>query len=252
MVPTLLESREKKEKIDLCILDIMMPGKSGCEVAEEIRRLEGSLSSLPLLAFSSSTVKQVKNFRECGFNGFLPKPVHREKLLRMIERLLLPVKPGIKKEMEKSGDIVTQHSVIEDVKHSIRILLAEDNPINRKLARSMLTRAGYRLDIVENGQEAVERYKNDPGRYDIILMDVQMPVMDGREAVRNIRRIESDLANANSGPWEKKHIPVIAMTAETMRGDLEKSMEAGMDDYILKPIRREVVFAMIKKWVISR
>jgi signal transduction histidine kinase/ligand-binding sensor domain-containing protein/CheY-like chemotaxis protein len=252
VVSTLLENWGKKEKIDLCILDIMMPGKSGCEVAGEIRRLEGPISGIPLLAFSSSTVKQAKNFRECGFNGFLPKPVHREKLLRMIERLLLPVKPGTMKDMEKGGEIVTQHTVIEDVKHSIRILLVEDNPINRKLARSMLTRAGYRLDIVENGREAVERYKNDPERYDIILMDVQMPVMDGREAASNIRRIESAAAKASWGSWEAPHIPVIAMTAETGKGDLEKCLEAGMDDYILKPLRREVVFAMIKKWVISR
>lgn len=252
VVPTLLENHEKGVTIDLCILDIMMPGKSGCEVAGEIRRLPGPISGLPLLAFSSSTVKQAKNFRECGFNGFLPKPVHREKLLRMIERLLLPGKTGAVRDMEKGGTIVTQHSVIEDVKHSVRILLAEDNPINRKLARSMLTRAGYRLDIVENGREAVERYRNDPDRYDLILMDVQMPVMDGREAARKIRQIESPMIEGGGKPWETSRIPIIAMTAESMKGDLEKCLEAGMDDYISKPIRREVIFAMIKKWVIAR
>ncbi len=134
---------------------------------------------------------------------------------------------------------VTQHSLIEDAKHSVHILLAEDNAVNRKLASSMLTKAGYQLDIVENGKEVVEKYASDPERYDLIFMDIRMPEMDGREAARMIRDKGFD------------NVPIIAMTAESMKGDHEKCLEAGMNDYIPKPIKREVVFKMIKKWVLK-
>ncbi len=128
----------------------------------------------------------------------------------------------------------------EDAGHSLHILVAEDNPLNRKLARHMLTRAGYRLDMVENGKQVVEKYISAPGKYDLILMDIQMPEMDGREATRMIREKGFD------------HVPIIAMTAESMKGDREKCFDAGMNDYISKPIRREIVFQMIKKWVLEK
>jgi signal transduction histidine kinase/ActR/RegA family two-component response regulator len=125
----------------------------------------------------------------------------------------------------------------------IHILLAEDNPINRRLAEHMLTKAGYKLDMVENGNEVIDQYTAHPGKYDLILMDVQMPDMDGREATRRIREIE--------GRGTASHIPIIAVTAESMKGDYEKCIEAGMDDYIAKPIRKETVLKVIKKWVLK-
>ena len=102
----------------------------------------------------------------------------------------------------------------------------------------MLTKAGYRLDIVNNGKEAVEAVTKNSDTYDIILMDVQMPVMDGTEATRLIKQ-------------KQKDIPIIAVTAEVMKGDKEKFLQAGMDDYISKPIKRKVVFEMVKKWTMS-
>jgi signal transduction histidine kinase/ligand-binding sensor domain-containing protein/CheY-like chemotaxis protein len=128
----------------------------------------------------------------------------------------------------------------EDAGHSLHILVAEDNPLNRKLARHMLTGAGYRLDMVENGKQVVEKYISAPGKYDLILMDIQMPEMDGREATRMIREKGFD------------RVPIIAMTAESMKWDRQKCFDAGMNDYISKPIRREIVFQMIKKWVKQR
>ena len=139
----------------------------------------------------------------------------------------------------KHKEMVTQHSIEEDLKHSIRILLAEDNVLNRKLANFMLTKGGYQLDMVETGKEAVDRIAASPERYHLILMDIQMPEMDGREATRKIREMGFN------------DIPIVAMTAESMKGDYEKCIEAGMNDYIAKPIRRDLVFKTIKKWVLK-
>jgi signal transduction histidine kinase/ligand-binding sensor domain-containing protein/DNA-binding response OmpR family regulator len=238
VISTIQENLESETLFDLCILDIQMPGISGYDVANQIRKLDPPISKLPLLALSSSTTKQSQKYRESGFDGFLPKPVQAQKLLRMIERLLQLEKNRVIKDSDIKGQMITQHSLIEDVKHSAHILLAEDNPLNRKLANFMLTKAGYRLDTVENGKEAVEKYTSDPNRYDLILMDIQMPEMDGREAARMIRD-----KGFNS-------VPIIAMTAESMKGDDEKCLEAGMNDFISKPIKREVVFEMIKRWVL--
>ncbi len=229
---------ENHAPIDLCILDTQMPGMSGYDVAREVRKLKPPLSDVPLIAFSSSTVKPSEKYRNAGFDGFLPKPVRRGKLLKMIERVMVKELPH--PDRQKETHFATQHTVLEEFKHSIRILMAEDNPVNRKLALFMLTKAGYQLDMVEDGNEAVETYLAAPDRYDLILMDIQMPRMDGREASRRIR------AKGFDG------VPIIAMTAENMKGDREKCLEAGMNDYIAKPIRREVVFKMIKKWVLER
>jgi two-component system sensor histidine kinase/response regulator len=142
--------------------------------------------------------------------------------------------PG--KEIEREN-VVTRHSLVEEAKHSIRILLVEDNAVNQKLAQFMLTKAGYHVEVVNNGIEALEKYTSCPERFDLIFMDIQMPEMDGREATREIRK---------RGFTE---VPIIAMTAESMKGDAEKCMDAGMNDYIAKPIKREIVFEKIKKWV---
>ena len=128
----------------------------------------------------------------------------------------------------------------EDLKHSIRILLAEDNPVNQKLAKMMLTKAGYQVEIAGNGREAVEKFSSSPDDFDIIFMDIQMPEMDGMEATKEIRR---------RGYAE---IPIIALTAHAMKGDREKCIEAGMDDYITKPVKRENVFEILEKYVFKR
>ncbi|MCP4153867.1 MAG: response regulator, partial [bacterium] len=118
------------------------------------------------------------------------------------------------------------------------ILLVEDNPINRKLATLMLTKVGYRVEVVENGVQAIETFVAQPHKYDIILMDIQMPEMDGLEATRSIR--ERGYAG----------IPIIAMTAGAMKGDREKCLAAGMNDYIPKPIKRAEVLEMVMKWAL--
>ena len=134
----------------------------------------------------------------------------------------------------------TQYTVREALKHSVRILLAEDNPVNQKLAIMMLGKAGYKVEVAVNGKEAVARFTESPDAYDLIFMDVQMPEMDGKAATQTLRRLGFNA------------VPIIAMTAHAMKGDREMCLESGMDDYITKPIKRETVFEMINRYVLQK
>jgi ligand-binding sensor domain-containing protein/signal transduction histidine kinase/DNA-binding response OmpR family regulator len=237
-VPIIKESCSADDPFDICITDILMPDISGYEIAKRIRRLPPPMSRLPLLAFMSSVIGSSRKIEESGFDGFLPKPVRRGKLLIMISRLLS--KKDAAEGKEKKEPLITRFTVAEEAKQSIHILLAEDNPINQKLARFMLTKAGYQLTAAENGKEVVDMFTSQPDKYDLIFMDIHMPKMDGMDATKEIRQKGfSD-------------IPIIAMTALSMKGDREKFLDCGMNDYIAKPIKRETVFEIVKKWCLDR
>ncbi|MGD2092988.1 MAG: two-component regulator propeller domain-containing protein [Candidatus Aminicenantes bacterium] len=244
VVPMIKKSFVSERPVDICVIDIQMPNINGHKVARLIRQLDPPLSTLPLLAYSSSTTFRSGKYQNSGFDGFLPKPIHRKKMLEMIARLLenptAPEAEPIIENRKKEKEVITQHTITEEAKHSIHILLAEDNVVNQKLAHFMLNKAGYQLTIVKNGEEAVTAVTSVPDKFHLIFMDIRMPQMDGLEATRIIR--------------EKgfKDIPIIAMTAQTMKGDRQKCLEAGMNDYIAKPIKREVVFAMVKKWCLDK
>jgi len=226
----------KQTPFDICILDVLMSEISGYQLARQIRAVAGD--GLPMIAFSSSAEKgSAAVSRDAGFNGFLPKPINRTKLLKMMERLLSQPR-GPEATTENKPALITQYSLKEDTKQATSILLAEDNPVNIKLAVKLLTKAGYSVDVAKNGKEAVDLFSATPEKYDIILMDIQMPEFSGLDAARMLR---------NRG---FTRIPVIAMTAHALKGDREKCLAAGMNDYIAKPIRREIVFEMLKKWVI--
>jgi signal transduction histidine kinase/CheY-like chemotaxis protein/ligand-binding sensor domain-containing protein len=246
VVPALLEAIAASDPFDLCIIDIQMPGLSGYDVGKQIRSLDSPFANVPLMAFSSSTVARTKKYREAGFDGFIPKPLQRQKLLRMVHQLLAQKGETRDKEKNKPDSVITQYSIREEAKHAIHILLVEDNPINQKLVRFMLTRAGYQLEIAADGKEALEKLRAEPVAFDLIFMDIQMPEMDGIQATKEIRKkeIQSNI--------EDLHVPIIAMTAEAIKGTREKCLDAGMDDYITKPIRREDVFKMVKKWALDR
>lgn len=237
VIPTLVQQLEAGDPVDLCILDIQMPMVSGYDVAVAIRAMQPPIAGIPLLAFSSSTLFGVKKSQQAGFDGFLLKPARRERLLEMMERLLGKETRGA---AEKPAPIVTQYSLRDEAKHSVRILLVEDNPVSRRLAQLLLSKAGYRVDPAVNGREAVETYQRDPGKFDLIIMDIQMPEMDGLEATRVIRQAGFD------------KIPIIAMTANALESDREDCFKAGMNDYIAKPIRRELVYEIVKKWVFPK
>ncbi len=264
---TLLAALNTGDAFDICMLDIQMPAINGYDLARMVRQNE-KLKELPLVALGSFPMVGAKQCREAGFNGFLAKPVRRQKLLNMVEELLRGKEGKSVSCMQGTGNlfeeriekIPNQHTAVEEIiKATTRILLVEDNVVNQKLAVTMLSKAGCQVETASNGKEAVIMYKlsageerngsaetsrakngtKESGSYNLIFMDVQMPVMDGLTATQEIRK------------WEQGkgyHIPVIAMTANAMEGDREKCLEAGMDDYIAKPIRREDVFALVEKW----
>jgi CheY-like chemotaxis protein len=238
VIPVLEDAADRREPFEICILDIQMPDISGYEIAERVRHhKDPKISNLPLLAFSSSTARMTRRYRESGFDGFLPKPIQRKKMVNMIKRLL---GGDVEKEDKvKRKVMITQHSLVEEAKHSVRILLAEDNPLNQKLAKFMLSKAGYQLEIANNGREAVDRFAENPGDFDLIFMDIHMPELDGISATTELRKKGF------------KDIPIIAMTADAMKGDREKCIKSGMNDYMSKPIKREVVFGMVRKWALG-
>ncbi|WP_228723321.1 response regulator [Desulfosediminicola flagellatus] len=219
----------------LVICDLRLPLISGFELATQIRELEKPLGELPVLAYSSSIERNAARCKEAGFSAFLIKPCRGQIMIKTILRLFNQQKGEIPRKEPK--ELVTQYSVREELKQSFRILLAEDNPVNQKLAKIMLTKAGYQVTIAENGKKAVELFTSSPDQFDTILMDIQMPEMDGLEATREIRKNGFD------------EIPIIAMTANAMKGDREICLDAGMTDYISKPIKRELVFEILEKWL---
>ena len=234
VIPALQKSLENDNPVDLCILDIQMPEISGYDLAMQIRNSTLKFSSLPLIALSSLMGNEAKKCEEAGFTGFLCKPTRREKLYKMIIQVLSEKKKDVEKH-----EIKTQYSIREEAKHALKILLAEDNPTNQKLALLMLTKAGYNVELANNGLEVVEKYLATPADFDLIFMDVQMPELNGKEATIMIRKKGFD------------SIPIVAMTAESMKGDRESCLESGMNDYIAKPINRKAVFDILHKWIFS-
>jgi len=239
-VMTVLEkAKAEGDPFDLCISDIQMPGFSGYDVARRMRDPKSGFSDLPLIALSSLLERDARKCEEAGFDGFLPKPIHRDKLFQLIERILVGREGRIDQDEAARERIITQHVIREEQKHSVSILLAEDNPDNQALAKLILTKAGYQVDVADNGREAVEKFTAAPDNYDLILMDIQMPEMDGLEATWAIRELGFK-------------IPIVAMTAHAMKGDREKYIEWGMDDYITKPIKREIVYSILEKWIFQK
>jgi CheY-like chemotaxis protein len=215
----------------------------GYEVARHIRNNGNSYGNIPLLALSSQMQKSAKACREAGFDGFLSKPVSRDKLYRMLQRML-----GLKKDAYSDAPIVTQYVIKEEIKQSACILLVEDNPVNQKMAAHMFTKGGYQVVTAQNGLEGFEQYSGNPDAFDLIFMDMQMPVMDGLAATQEIRKWEQ---SNQSNLTKARHIPIIAITANALKGDRERCIDAGMDDYMTKPINREKVFKCLSQWLIQ-
>ena len=230
---TLIAADEKNTPFDAAILDLQLPVISGFDLARQIRASATASHSIPLLAYTSSAEKIAGRCREAGFNAFLTKPTRRAMLLKTLARIINTSQDS--DAPPEDTKLVTQYSIREEIKHASRILLAEDNLVNQKLATMMLSKAGYIVQVVGNGLVAVETYSKNPGLYDLILMDIQMPEMDGLEATRKIRQLGFT------------DVPIVAMTANAMKGDREKCLEAGMNDYISKPIKRETVFRILEE-----
>jgi len=240
----LLRSMEDGKPFDMCIVDIGDLKGEGLGLASRIRDHAELYSSIRLFAISFPTSGCAKRCEDAGFDAFLTIPPKSSILLQMTKQLLGMPERGKDPRDLKSGRIMTQYSVREHMKKAIRILVAEDNPVNRQLATIMLTKAGYGVKTADDGREALNCYTAEPERYDLVLMDVQMPEMDGMESAAAIRKWEKAQPSPNS------RVPIIAVTANAQEEDRRRCLDSGMDDYLTKPIKREVVFEMIEKWVL--
>lgn len=213
-------------QVDVVLLDYHMPIEDGVSLA---RRLKGSesWSRLPLILASSSTIDVEPADRRL-FVREVPKPIRQSELFDALAMALGRARPARPTPAEPRVAPIT--------KESLRVLLAEDNDINQKVAVSMLSRMGATVDVAENGKVAVEMVRRES--YDVVLMDCQMPVMDGFEATRAIRSIDAKMS---------RHTPIVALTAIAMQGDRERCLAAGMDDYVSKPIEPEALSAAIDR-----
>ncbi|MDE2416544.1 MAG: response regulator [Burkholderiales bacterium] len=211
---------------DLVLLDAQMPDMDGFDVAQRIVQL-AYCGTLPLVMLSSAGLKgDAQRSRDAGFAGYASKPIARDELLSVLVHVL-------KLDSSDSQALVTRHSV-RDAQAGLDVLLVEDHAINQKLALTLLERWGHSVAIAENGQQALDALAHR--QFDVVLMDMMMPVMDGLEATRHIRARESG-----------QHMPIIAMTANAMESDRQRCLEAGMDDYISKPIKAHELQAMLQR-----
>ncbi|NOZ87944.1 MAG: response regulator [Deltaproteobacteria bacterium] len=240
----LFRSQKAGQPYDIVIMDAQMPEMDGIELASRIRA-EECLSGIPLVMLTSFGARgDASALAKAGFDAYLTKPVKKQVLFDCLTTVIgthaaktdSNREPGDFEKPEKS--MLTRHSLEEKKKHAFRILLAEDNRTNQIVALRMLEKLGYSADVVENGQQAVDKVKTE--KYDLVFMDCQMPGMDGYEATRAIRRLDRGATSSK--------VPIVAMTAYAMEGDREKCIESGMDDYLAKPIRGAGLEKMLKKW----
>jgi len=210
------------------LLDMQMPGMDGEQTARAIKS-DPALKDIKILILTSMGQRgDAVRLEALGCSGYLLKPVKQQMLFDAIIAVL---------SREEEPGLITRHTLSEQRKFDLRILLAEDNPINQKLAVVLLQKAGYSVDAVETGAQALEKVQAN--QYNAVLMDVQMPEMDGLEATQRIREWEKDTG---------QHITIIAMTAHAMQGDRERCLEAGMDDYLTKPLQPKVLFSALERW----
>jgi two-component system sensor histidine kinase/response regulator len=225
----LLQSRAAGEAFDLILLDSSMPGDGGLKLARWIKQREFKESRV-ILMLTFDHQRSDLDFGELGVTAGLTKPIRSGDLLGAMARALAVNSPPTSPQPEKIE--VKPERFIEPLK----ILVAEDTPFNQKFIQRLLERWEHSVTLVENGRQVLDKLPAE--HFDLILMDVQMPEMDGYEATRTIRRAEQ-----NTG----RHIPIVAMTAHAIRGDREKCLEAGMDDYLSKPISSSKLMEIIEK-----
>jgi signal transduction histidine kinase/DNA-binding response OmpR family regulator len=230
-VKMLKQAAAGNNKFQLILMDIQMPGMDGFETVRRIRNDE-AIKDSPVIVVTSAGVKgDGRRCRDLGIAAYLRKPVP---FTEMLETLLIVM--GSVARKNKDFKLITRYSLRESRK-KINILVVEDNLINQKLIVRILQKRGYLVDTANDGKEAVEKLSHNS--YDLVLMDIQMPKMDGIEATESIRKKEKE-ENA-------KMTPIIALTAYAMKGDKERFLKAGMNSYISKPIKQDQLMETIEK-----
>jgi CheY-like chemotaxis protein/HPt (histidine-containing phosphotransfer) domain-containing protein len=256
---TLRQAAANGQPFDFALLDMQMPGMDGLTLAQAIQQ-DPALASVKLVMLTSLGRRgDAEKAKQVGVAAYLTKPIRQVVLFNSLSMLVGTEEKG------ETPQLVTQHTVKEvQRRENVQILLAEDNLVNQKVAVRMLERLGFRPDVVQNGREAVNAWEQ--GTYHLILMDCQMPEMDGWEATGEIRRrealgVKGEAENREEGKassekhdakYERRdtsHIPIIAMTANAMKGDREKCLDAGMDDYVAKPVKPQILEEVILRWL---
>lgn len=225
----------KKNKFDLIIVNFNLGDESGDKIIEILQKEFPDNKFEYVFITPLKSKIEVNKLKKTNMFNFMPKPVLQNKLKQVLETVLGEKQNNIDKEETQKKEQIKLNNNLE----SINILIAEDQIINMKIITQLLTRRGLSYTTAVNGLEALNTYKSDPSKISMILMDVQMPEMDGLEATSEIRKseVKSD-----------RHIPIVAMTAHAMKGDREKFLEAGMDDYLSKPVNPKELYSTIEKY----
>ena len=229
-----IERADKDQPFGLVLMDWKMPGMDGLEASKRIKTHK-TLSKIPAIVLVTAYGREelMRQADEIELEGFLLKPVSSSMLLDAIMQALGREVQDVSRVGRKKEQSAEELNAI----YGARVLLVEDNEINQQVALEILQGAGLNVTVANNGQEGVDAATKN--RYDTILMDIQMPVMDGYNASQEIRNLKSEIRN----------VPIIAMTAHAMAGDEAKSIEAGMNDHVTKPIDPDKLFATLQKWI---
>ena len=235
----LYRALEESDPFRIAVIDMQMPGMDGETLGRTVQA-DGRLADTRMVMLTSLGSRgDARHFEEIGFAAYAIKPIRPLELMGMLS-LVLTERSGTE---PRPRAIATRHSARERLNlfagRKARILLAEDNITNQQVALGILKKFGLRADAVADGAEAVKALETIP--YDLVLMDVQMPVMDGMEATRQIRSPESAIPN--------RRIPIVAMTAHALQGDRERYLEAGMNDYVSKPVSPQALAEVLARWL---
>jgi CheY-like chemotaxis protein len=222
----------------IALVDMQMPRMDGATLGRKVKADPALCDTQLIMLTSAGRRGDASHLKEIGFAAYLNKPVKKSHLYDCLVTVMgIPATAS----KERSIPMITRYGLEEAKKTRVRILVAEDNVVNQKVALRILHKLGYRADAVADGREAVMALETIP--YDLVLMDVQMPQMDGFEATGIIRNPESGVHNHD--------VPVIAMTAHAMKGDRERCLEAGMNDYISKPVTALALNEILEKYLPS-
>ena len=228
-----IQRADSDQPYELVLMDWKMPDIDGLEASEHIKNLR-TLSKIPAIILVTAYGREeiMRQSEQIGLDGFLIKPIAPSVLFDTIMQ-------AFGEGETRASRISERHEEIEDLKNiqGAQVLLVEDNEINQQVAQEILQGAGFNVTVANNGQEGLDAAQENP--FDAILMDIQMPVMDGYTAAQEIRNLKSDVRN----------VPIIAMTAHAMTGDEQKSIAAGMNDHVTKPIDPDQLFGALQKWI---
>jgi CheY-like chemotaxis protein/HPt (histidine-containing phosphotransfer) domain-containing protein len=239
VMPALFRGLLTNTPYQVVLVDMQMPVMDGEETLRTIRREPLTQEMKVVVLTSMGRRNELSRVNEMGCSGYLLKPVKQLQLRETLELVMGGKRTnGRRSESRRRNGRSTVTGV--EATRQLRILLAEDNMINQKMTRTLLARQGHTVDVASDGKEAVEAVKRE--KYDLVFMDVQMPEMDGFEAAQAIRQLEA------AGKLQGQRLPIVAMTAHALHGDRQRCIDAGMDDYVSKPLDPRKVFQAVERW----